>query len=150
MATTATRRSTASAVGTPRADLALLIGRLGLGLVYIAHGWQKLVTDGMSATTDGFAAMGIPLPGVSAWFASVVELGGGAALVLGLAVPLVGLLLAVDMLGALVLVHAGNGIFVGDGGYELVLVLLVGSLVLAGLGSGRYGLDPLIFGRRRR
>ncbi|GAA1995416.1 DoxX family protein [Nakamurella flavida] len=150
MATSTVSRITAPALNTVRTDVALLIGRVVVGVVFIAHGWQKLVTNGMPATVDGFTAMGIPLPELSAWFTALVEVVGGAALVLGLLVPLAGLLLAVVSGGALAFVHLENGLFAADGGYELVLVLLAASLMLAGLGSGRFALDPMVFGRRRR
>ena len=134
----------------PARDLALLIARIGLGVVFIAHGWQKLVTNGVDGTAGFFASVGVPLPTVSAWFATLVELVGGGLLVLGLAVPVAGLLLAVDMIGAWLFVHRGSGVFVADGGWELVLALGVGSLVLAAVGAGRYSIDHLLASRGRR
>jgi putative oxidoreductase len=134
----------------PARDLALLIARIGLGVVFIAHGWQKLVTNGVDGTAGFFASVGVPLPTVSAWLATLVELVGGGLLVLGLAVPVAGLLLAVDMIGAWLFVHRGSGVFVADGGWELVLALGVGSLVLAAVGAGRYSIDHLLGSRTRR
>lgn len=130
-------------------DLALLLARIGLGVVFLAHGWRKLRDGGVDGTAAGFAATGVPAPQASAWFATVVELVGGGLLVLGVLVPLVGLLLFLDMVGALVFVHAGSGVFVADGGWELVVALGVGSLVVAASGSGRYGADGLLTLRRR-
>jgi putative oxidoreductase len=69
---------------------------------------------------------------------------GGAALILGVLTPVVALLNVVNMLGALVLVHVGNGVFVGDNGYELVLALAAGLLVIAMLGAGKFSVDGLI------
>ena len=138
-----------SFVPTPVRDVALLIGRVLLGGVFIAHGWQKLVTNGVPATADGFAQMGIPAPTAAAWFATLVELAGGALLVVGLATPVVGLLLAADMAGAYVFAHAGNGVFVDRGGAELVAALGALSLVLAVVGSGRASVDRLVAGRVR-
>lgn len=129
-------------------DLALLVGRLGLGVILIAHGWQKLSDQGLAGTAAGFGQMGVPLPTVSAYYATFVELLGGIALILGLALPLVGLLVALDMAGAMVLVHLPNGLFASNGGYELVLAIGVGALVLAAAGSGRLGIDHYLFGRR--
>jgi putative oxidoreductase len=88
--------------------------------------------------------MGVPLPEVNAWVAATVELVGGAALVLGAAVPVFGVLLAFVMTGALVIVHAGSGIFVDQGGFELVLALGTGALVLAAVGAGRWSIDALV------
>jgi putative oxidoreductase len=128
----------------PARDLALLVARLGLGVVFIAHGWQKLVTNGVEGTAGFFDSVGVPLPTLSAWFATLVELVGGGLLVLGLAVPVAGLLLAVDMVGAWLFVHRGNGVFVTENGWELVLALGVASLVLAAVGAGKYSVDHLL------
>jgi putative oxidoreductase len=130
-------------------DTALLLARVGIGLVFVAHGWQKLFTNGVDGTSAFFGQMGVPLPTVSAWFAAVVELVGGAALILGIAVPAAALLLVVDMLGAFLFVHAGNGLFVTENGYELVLALGAACLALAALGAGRFSLDHVVLGRGR-
>lgn len=134
---------------TTRQDLALLIGRIALGVVLIAHGWQKFFTYGIAGATASFEQMGIPLAGAAAIFAATVELVGGILLIVGLAVPLVGALIAIDMIGALLFVHASNGVFVGDGGYELVLVIGALGVVFAGVGAGGYAIDRLIAGRQR-
>lgn len=131
-------------------DIVLLVGRVALGVVLIAHGAQKLFTNGIAGVTAGFDQMGIPAPGLSAWFAALVEFGGGIALIAGLLVPLVGLLVAVDMAGALIFVHAPNGVFIDNGGYELVLVIGALGLVLAGIGGGSWSLDRALSGSRRR
>ena len=123
-------------------DVAALIGRIGLGVVFIAHGWQKVVESGMDGTAAGFAAMGVPLPTLSAWFTAVVELVGGALLILGVATPVAGALLAFAMLGALVIVHLPNGLL-GQGGYELVLVLAVAALAV-GFNPGALSVTRLV------
>lgn len=134
----------------PRAtDLVLLMARVLLGVVFIAHGWQKIGQNGLTATQQAFAGMGAPLPDVSAVVAAVVELVGGALLVTGLLTPLAGILLALNMLGAYLIVHAGASVFVTDGGWELVGVLGVASLVLAVTGPGRFSVDGLVRGRGR-
>ncbi|GHJ48398.1 membrane protein [Catellatospora sp. TT07R-123] len=125
-------------------DLVKLLARLGIGVIFFAHGWQKLFDLGIPKVTAGFRAMGVPLPGLSAWFATFVELVGGALLVLGLFTPIVGLLLAVDMLGAYLTVHIGHGLFVSEGGAELVISLGLGALLLAAVGAGRYSLDHVL------
>ncbi|MEU0465193.1 DoxX family protein [Amycolatopsis sp. NPDC006131] len=125
-------------------DLAVLVARAAVGLIFVAHGWQKFTEWGLAGTSAAFGQMGVPLPSVSAWFAALVELAGGAALVAGLAVPVAGLLLALDMVGAFVLVHAGNGVFVSGNGFELVLTLAAAALILAAVGGGRFSLDHLI------
>lgn len=129
-------------------DLATLVARIAIGAVLVAHGAQKFFTFGISGAIDSFAGMGIPVPQAAAVFAAVVELVGGAALILGAATPVVGLLVVLNMLGALVLVHLGNGIFVDQGGFELVAALGAGALVLAATGPGAWSVDHLV-GRAR-
>jgi putative oxidoreductase len=138
------------AITSAARDVAILIARIGVGVVFIAHGWQKLVTFGVAGTAVSFQRMGVPAPTVSAWYASLVELLGGVALVVGLAVPVAGLLLLLDMLGAYLFVHAGHGLFVTKGGGELAIGLSAASLLLAAVGAGRFSLDRLISTRRRR
>lgn len=92
--------------------------------------------------------MGVPLPAASAAFAAFVELVGGAALLVGLATPVAALLVVLDMLGAFVLVHATNGVFVDNGGFELVAAIAAGALVIGAVGDGRFSVDHLIAGRR--
>jgi putative oxidoreductase len=125
-------------------DLVLLIARVGLGVVFIAHGWQKLRTNGIDGTAAGFDQMGVPAPTLSAYYATAVELVGGAALVLGALTTVAGVLLTMDMVGAFAFVHLSNGPFVADGGWELVVILGLMSLTLAAVGAGRYALDPIL------
>jgi putative oxidoreductase len=125
-------------------DLAILLGRIGLGVIFLAHGWQKLFTVGIGPTAAFFKLHGVPLPTLAAWAAALVELIGGAALIIGLAVPIAGILLFLDMLGAYIFVKAGHGLFTSTGGAELELSLGSGSLLLAGVGAGRYSIDALI------
>jgi putative oxidoreductase len=129
-------------------DLAILIARLGIGIVFFAHGWQKLFTIGIGPTAAGFKAIGVPLPTLSAWFAGLVEFVGGAMLIVGLAVPIAGVLLFLDMLGAFFTVHVGKCLFVNSGGSELVIALGVGSLLLAAVGAGLYSIDHAIAANR--
>ncbi|MGA9870400.1 MAG: DoxX family protein [Rhodococcus sp. (in: high G+C Gram-positive bacteria)] len=128
-------------------DIATLLARLGLGIVFIAHGWQKIDTNGLDGTKAGFEGMGVPLPAVSAYFATFVELIGGIALVLGIFTPIVGILLFLNMLGAFLFVHYDLGVFVAEGGYELVVALGVGALLLAAVGAGRFSLDGVFGGK---
>jgi len=52
------------------------------------------------------------------------------------------------MLGAFLLVHIGNGVFVTDNGFELVAVIAAAALLLVAAGPGRYSIDHAIAGRR--
>jgi putative oxidoreductase len=123
-------------------DLAALIGRLGVGAVFIAHGWQKFFEYGLDGTAASFVQMGVPAATASAWYAAVVELVAGVMLIVGAALPVAGVLLALDMAGALVLVHLPNGMLAPNG-YQLVLVLGVAALAL-GFNGGAYSLDRVL------
>jgi putative oxidoreductase len=129
-------------------DGALLVARLVLGVVLIAHGWQKVFTWGMGGTAQAFTGMGVPAAPVSAAYAAIVELVGGALLLVGAATAVVSVLVVLDMLGAALLVHVGNGVMVSDGGWELVGVIGAAALVLAAVGAGRYSVDHVLAGRR--
>ncbi|WP_157249867.1 DoxX family protein [Nonomuraea typhae] len=125
----------------------LLIGRVVLGAVFLVHGLQKF-TGGIAGTTAFFEKIGVPLPGVAAPVVAVLEVGGGIALILGAALPIVGVLLAVDMIGALLLVHLPNGFLVSDGGYEFVVTLAAFSLVIGFSDGGALAVDSVW--RRKR
>jgi putative oxidoreductase len=125
-------------------DLALLFSRVALGIILLAHGWQKFNEWTLDGTAAAFSDMGVPAATAAATFVTALEVLGGAALILGLFTPVVAVLNVLTLLGALVLVHAGNGVFVGDNGYELVLALAAGLLVIATLGAGRFSVDGLL------
>ncbi|MCJ0976774.1 DoxX family protein [Rhodococcus sp. ARC_M12] len=128
-------------------DVVALVARIGLGVVFIAHGWQKLNTFGLDGAAASFEMMNVPLPTASAYFATFVELVGGGALVLGIFTPIAGLLLFLNMLGAAIFVHFENGVFATENGYELVVALGVGALLLAAFGAGRISIDGLTKGK---
>ena len=132
-------------------DIALLIGRLMLGVVLFAHGWQKLVIKGIGGTYAWFQAMGIPLAIVATSFVTVVEFVGGALLLLGALTRVVVALHILVMIGAAAFVHISHGLFAQDGGWELVGVIAACELVLAGTGAGRFSIDHLVHrGRQAR
>ncbi|HEY1094607.1 MAG TPA: DoxX family protein [Glycomyces sp.] len=121
----------------------LLIGRVILGVTFIAHGWQKFHENGMDATAQGFEGLGIPAPTLSAYFTVGAELIGGTMLILGALLPLAGLWLAVVMLGAMFYVHLDGGFFSMNGGYEYVLLLAAVSIAIGFSGGGALAVDSL-------
>ena len=136
----------------PLYDIAAVLARLGVGVVFMAHGWQK-IEAGVTATSRTFDGLGVPLPTAAAVYSAFVELLGGAALIAGLGLPVTGALLFADMVGAFVFVHAGEGLFLVDGttvenGFELVLVLGMASLLFAAGGGGRLTADRWIIRKR--
>jgi putative oxidoreductase len=130
-------------------DLGLLIVRLALGGVMIAHGFQKVFLNGISGTQQGFAGMGAPAPEVTGVLVSLLELGGGLLVVLGLATRVVVALFGATMVGAALLVHLPNGFYAQDGGWELVGLLAALCVALLVSGAGRYSVDAVIAERRR-
>ncbi|MCS3443309.1 DoxX family protein [Microbacterium phyllosphaerae] len=122
-------------------SLGLLVLRVVVGFVFAAHGAQKIFEYTLPGTIGSFAGMGVPLPEIAAPVVAFVELIGGILLALGLFTRPVGILLAVDMIVALVAVHLPAGLWVGEGGYEFVAVLGVAALALAFTGAGRFSLD---------
>jgi putative oxidoreductase len=130
--------------------IGLLIGRVVLGIVFIAHGWQKLSVDGLDKTAQGFEGLGIPAPTLSAYFTVFGELIGGVALIVGALLPLVGLALAGIMLGAMYFVHLDGGFFSREGGYEYVLLLAAVSIAIGFSGGGALALDSLWLNKYER
>ena len=125
-------------------DLALLVSRVALGVILVAHGWQKFNEWTLDGTASAFSDMGIPAPTVAATFVTAVEIIGGIALIIGLLTPVVAVLNMVNLLGALVLVHAENGVFVAANGFELVLALFAGLAMVATLGGGKFSTDGVL------
>lgn len=115
--------------------------RVVVGIVFAAHGWQKLSMMGFDGVAGFFGSLGVPLPMLAAVVVTLLELVGGIALILGIGTRVVAALLAVDMLAALLLVHLPNGIFVSNNGYELVLLLLAAGVYFALVGPGPLSLD---------
>jgi len=119
-------------------DRALLVLRVAVALVFIAHGCMKLFVMGHAGVAGFFAMLGIPLPGIAAWGVALLEFGGGLALALGLFTRVLGALFVVEMLAAIGYAVLPKG-FVG--GYELEFLLAAASLALALAGGGAYALD---------
>ncbi|MET3174458.1 UNVERIFIED_ORG: putative oxidoreductase [Arthrobacter sp. UYCu721] len=127
---------------------AITVLRVILGFLFSAHGWQKFNEWTIAGTQAAFAQMGVPAANVSAPLIAGLELAGGIALILGALTRMVAALLAVNMIGALFLVHASAGVFADKGGYELVLLLGAAALALALTGAGRVSVDRVLFGRK--
>ncbi len=121
-------------------DLALLVLRVALGAIFIAHGGQKLFWSGIAGTTEMFVGMGVFLPELTAPAVTIVEFFGGLALVAGLFTRLAAASIAVVMLGAIVMVHLPAGFFLPNG-IEFALMNFAAAVALALLGAGAYSVD---------
>jgi len=130
-----------------RVDTGLLILRIVIGIVFLMHGGQKLFVFGFSGVSGAFGQMGIPMPGITGPLAAIVEFLAGGALVIGLLTRLAALGLAIDMAGALLMVHLKGGFFLPNG-YEFAMTLVGANVALAIAGAGYYSLDRNIAERR--
>lgn len=129
------------------AGLAIL--RVIVGIIFVAHGGQKLFVFGMDGVAAGFAQMGMPMAGLLGPFVGLLEFFGGFALIAGLLTRLASLGLAGTMLVATLMVHAKNGFF-NPSGIEFTFALLGSTLMLALAGAGSWSVDGLVAKRSSR
>lgn len=114
----------------------LLIVRVVFGIIFLAHGLPKLKTQAQFA---GFLqSLKVPLPKLAALLIALVEVVGAIFVIVGFWTQLAGLLLAINMFFAIMLVVRKKG-FVG--GYEFELLLLAVGLMLALMGAGSISVD---------
>ena len=111
-------------------DLGLLLLRLGLGSTFLYHGWIKL--QNVAGTTGFFESLG--LPAFLVYVVIAVELLGGAALILGILVEYAAWLIALDMVGAILLVRLGTG----WAKMEFEILILLTAIAIALMGAGKY------------
>lgn len=125
-------------------DLALLVLRLGLGGVMLAHGVNHVFGGGRIAGTGRwFESLGMRPGRLHAWTASLTEIGAGTLLVAGLIDSVACAGVVGVMLVAWITNHLRNGFFIfrpGEG-WEYVMTLTLLALALAMLGPGGYSLD---------
>lgn len=141
---------------------ALFLLRVVIGFGFMAHGWAK-----WSRGPEKFGALlhliGIPLPEITAWLVTIVELFGGIAILAGLIIPIVSVPLSVSMLVAMFAVHLKHGFssintiglsktgpLFGPPGYEINLLYIAGLLVLALSSPAPLSLDQWLKRRREQ
>jgi len=123
-------------------SLGLAVLRIVVGIVFFAHGYQKVFTYGFHGVTGMFGHIGIPLPAVSALAVMVVEFVGGILLITGLATRVPAALLAIEMLVVIFAIHIKHGFF-NPMGVEFPLTLLAACICLALSGGGAASLKRL-------
>jgi putative oxidoreductase len=135
--------------------------RLILGYGFLYHGLPKLSADGHTGFQGMLAGMGVPAPGLAAWFAGGVEVVGGAALIVGALVTVASVLLMGNMLVAIVKVHlplgfnfmnitgmGESGPIFGMPGFETPLLYLGGLMALLLAGPSALSVDRVLASRR--
>lgn len=126
-------------------DLALLVLRLVVGLLFVGHGAQKLFGvfggGGLQSTADMFDSIGLRPGPTHARAGGTAEFVGGLLLALGLFTPFAAAALIAVMTAAVVVVHLPNGIWSSNKGYEYNLVMAAVAFALAGIGAGSWSLD---------
>ncbi len=119
-------------------DTALLLLRVGVGIIFIVAGWGKLT--GIENVQGFFGGLGIPLPGLMAWVVAIIEFVGGIMVLAGAFIRVPAILLAIIMVVAIITTKFGEPF----AAYRLDLLLLLTSAALALMGSGRYSVDDLL------
>jgi putative oxidoreductase len=137
-----------SKLTTTNTGLDTLPLRLGAGVIFTAHGAQKLFGwyggYGLEGTAGWMASIGLEPGMLMAAMAGSAEFFGGLLLVTGLLVRPAALILALTMLVAIVTVHLENGLFMSNNGYEFGLALLAISVALVFRGAGSLSADRLL------
>jgi putative oxidoreductase len=126
-------------------SIGLFILRLVIGLLFMGHGAQKLFGilggGGLAGTGAQFDAIGLRPGRRNAVIAGLGEFGGGLLVLLGWFTPLGAAAIIAVMVAAIWTVHARNGLWVSDGGFEYHLVVIAAVFALAGVGAGGWSLD---------
>lgn len=128
-------------------DTGLLLLRVGIGLMFVYHGWPK-ISGGLETWTKLGAAMQFMGVGFAPTFwgfmAALTEFGGGLALILGLLTRPVGAIMAFNMLVAVVLKFSTGA---GLGGASQAIEVGIVFLSLAVMGPGKYSLDEKLWSK---
>lgn len=119
--------------------------RIPIGIIFMAHGAQKLFGwfggYGLDGTGGWMESIGLAPGFLMALLAGSSEFFGGLFILLGLLTRLSSVALAFTMIVAIFSVHFANGLFMSNNGYEFGLALLAASISLAISGGGKLALD---------
>jgi putative oxidoreductase len=133
-----------------RAGYGLTVLRIVVGVIFAAHGSQKLFGlfggYGLAGTAQWMESIGLTPGYLMATLAGGTEFFAGLALIIGLLVRPAALGLAFLSLVAIFSVHIGNGLFMANNGYEFALALLAGSIAVLIEGAGKLSADRAIAG----
>ena len=110
--------------------------RIMAGIAFILHGLPKF--ENLQGTQGFFSSVGIPAE--LALVIGLLEVIGGTLLIVGLVTRITSILFIIEMIGAIIVVKSGNG-FMGQGGYEVDLLLMSISISLLLSGPGRVSIE---------
>ena len=131
-----------------RAGFGLTVLRVFVGIIFAAHGSQKLFGlfggYGLSGTAQWMESIGLAPGYLMALLAGGTEFFGGLALIIGLLARPAALGLSFTLLVAIFSVHISNGLFMANNGYEFALALLGGTVAVLLEGAGKLSLDGAI------
>ena len=136
-----------TATDRPAVNWALLVVRIVVGIIFMAHGAQKLFgAFGGFGVAGTVKAMGALHLGPLVYLVIIDEFFGGLGLFLGVLTRFSAFWLIVDMLGAILLVHGKNGFFLGGPkpGFEYPFALIGMMSVTLLAGPGKYALGRLV------
>lgn len=126
-------------------DVALLVLRVVAGVLFAGHGAQKLFGwfggGGLAQTAESFESLGLRPGRVHARAAGFNEFAGGLLLAAGLLTPLAAALIIATMTAAVITVHAKNGPWASNQGWELNALYATIGFAVAGIGAGQASLD---------
>ncbi|MGE8154703.1 DoxX family protein [Pseudomonas vancouverensis] len=133
-----------------RAGYGLTVLRIVVGVIFAAHGSQKLFGAfggyGLAGTAQYMESLGLTPGYLMATLAGGTEFFAGLALIIGLLVRPAALGLAFLSVVAIFSVHLPNGLFMANNGYEFALALLGGSIAVLIEGAGKLSADRVIAG----
>lgn len=131
-----------------RAGLGLTVLRIFVGIIFAAHGSQKLFGlfggYGLAGTAQWMESIGLAPGHLMALLAGGTEFFGGLALIIGLLARPAALGLSFTLLVAIFSVHISHGLFMANNGYEFALALLGGTVAVLLEGAGKFSLDAAI------
>ncbi|MES2870424.1 MAG: DoxX family protein [Pseudomonadota bacterium] len=131
-----------------RAGYGLTVLRIIVGIIFAAHGSQKLFGwfggNGLAGTAQWLESIGLAPGTLMALLSGGTEFFGGLALIVGLLVRPAALGLAFTLLVAIFSVHISHGLFMANNGYEFALALLGGSIAVLIEGAGKLSFDRAI------
>ena len=136
------------AVFTTRAGFGLTVVRILVGIIFVAHGSQKLFGAfggyGLEGTGQYMESLGLTPGYLMALLSGSAEFFGGLGLVVGLLARPAAVVLAATLVVAIFSVHISHGLFMANNGYEFALALLGGVVAVLIEGAGKFSLDRTI------